>query len=199
MISSSGIHRAHGSQDVFDTLVTRAFGKLAGFTAFFFQPCWSVGVGRLKERSAGQIRLLLNCFGGKDCFNDFVSIRPDLAGPLAEPVTVPFLIMLMLFRHVIRDGTVLSFTATQTLMGSDTVLLVKDLDRRIRDPNIDFFPDESVWARVVHKVHSYVKCQARQNVKQRRDMLLSLYSHSCFLYILSSILWFTKQPERRIL
>ena len=64
--------------------------------------------------------------------------------------------MLMLFRHVIRDGTVLSFTATQTLMGSDTVLLVKDLDRRIRAPDIDFFTDESVWARVVHKVHSYV-------------------------------------------
>ena len=73
MISSSGIHRAHGSQDVFDTLVTRAFRKLAGFTACFFQPCRCVGVGQLKERSAGQIRLLLNCFGGKDCFNDFVS------------------------------------------------------------------------------------------------------------------------------
>ena len=156
MIGSSGIHRAHGSQDVLDTLVARAFGKLAGLTACFFQSCRSAGVGQLKERSAGQIRLLLKCFGGKDCFNDFVSIRPDLAAPLAEPVTVPFLIMLMLFRHVIRYGTVLSFTAPQTLMGSDAVLLVKDLYRRIRDPDIDFFPDESVRAGVVHKVHRYV-------------------------------------------
>ena len=113
MISSSGIHRAHGSQDVFDTLVTRAFGKLAGFTACFFQPCRSVGVGQLKERSAGQIRLLLNCFGGKDCFNDFVSIRPDLAGPLAEPVTVPFLIMLM-FKSRLKELTQRNVPGTVT-------------------------------------------------------------------------------------
>lgn len=62
----------------------------------------------------------------------------------------------MVFRHVIRYGTVLPSTAPQTLMGSDPVLLVKNLYHRIRDPDIDFFPDESVWARVVHKVHSYV-------------------------------------------
>ena len=89
MFRSSGIHRAHGSQDIFDTLVARAFRKLAGFTACFFEPRRRISVGQFEERSAGQIRLLLDCFGGKDCFNDFVSIRPDLAGPLAEPVTAP--------------------------------------------------------------------------------------------------------------
>ena len=62
----------------------------------------------------------------------------------------------MFFRHVIWHGTVLSSTALQTLMGSDPVLPVKYLYRRICDPDIDFFPDEFVWARIVHKVHSYV-------------------------------------------
>lgn len=49
----------------FDTLVARAIRKLAGFTACFFEPRRRISVGQFEERSAGQIRLLLDCFGGK--------------------------------------------------------------------------------------------------------------------------------------
>ena len=74
-----------------------------------------------------------------------------------------------------------------------------DLDDACRCLNEHIFVQICFIYAIISIVKAYVQCQARQNVKQRRDMLLSLYSHSCFLYILSSILWFTKQPERRIL
>ena len=70
--------------------------------------------------------------------------------------------------------------------------LAIDLNGAVRCLNEHIFMQICFFYAIISIVKTYVKCQARQNVKQKRDILLSLYLHSCFLYILSSILWFTK-------
>ena len=115
-------------------------------------------------------------------------------------VPVSLLVVAMLLRHVAVLCNIQRKCPVRAGMPADeAIVTITDSDLTHCSLKNCGLSEVSVKYGVIVAIVLEVKCQARQNVKQRRDMLLSLYSHSCFLYILSSILWFTKQPERRIL
>src|SRR5699024_11469478 len=82
-------------------------------------------VGQFQKHHTAAVGLLLYTLGGKDRVNYLTGVGANPLRPFAETVTVPFQILLMGFRHVFCNRTVLPFTAIQTPMGCDSVVIVK--------------------------------------------------------------------------
>ena len=62
------------------------------------------------------------------CIYDRVCIITDSCSPAAETIAVRFQILLVVFRHMIRDGAVLPFAAAQATVGGNAVFVVKNFN-----------------------------------------------------------------------
>ena len=56
--------------------------------------------------------------------------------PAAETVAIPLQILLVVFRHMLRDGTVLSLAAAQATVGGNAVFVVKNFNSCFGYPHI---------------------------------------------------------------
>ena len=129
---------APGIKDVFDTLIAGSSRKGEGFPAGGFQTAGRILVGQFQKPHTTAVGLLFYTLGGKDSVNYLTGVGANPLRPFAETVTVPLQILLMGFRHVFSNRTVLPFTAIQTPVGCDQVVIVKNLNRFICNPYINF-------------------------------------------------------------
>ena len=74
-------------------------------------------------------------------------VRPDLAGPAAEPIRRPFGVTPVRAGHVLGVGAVPGADVTP-LMDADALAAVENLDDARGDPHIDLGADERVRNRV---------------------------------------------------
>src|SRR5699024_4751818 len=98
----------------------------------------AAGNGGQKMSQYSWFTVYFYTLGGKDRVNYLTGVGANPLRPFAETVTVPFQILLVGFRHVLRNRTVLPFTVIQTPVGCDPVVIVKNLNRFICNPHINF-------------------------------------------------------------
>jgi len=84
---------------------------------------------------------------GEDGDDQTLGLRANRGGPSPKPIRRPVRVAAMGTGHVIRVRAVAS-SAISTLMGSDPLAPMEDLDRAGGRPQIDLLPDEAVWHRV---------------------------------------------------
>lgn len=87
------------------------------------------------------VGLLFHTFGGQYCIDHSVRIYANPLSPFAEPVTVPFQIFLVVFRHMFRDRAVLPRASFQTTVGSNAVMVVENFNSGICYLYINFLFD----------------------------------------------------------
>src|SRR5260370_25956308 len=76
-----------------------------------------------------------------------LGVRPDLAGPPAEPIRRPLGVTPVGAGHVIGVRAVLT-AYVAALMGADALAAMEDLDRARGDPHVDLGADERVRDRI---------------------------------------------------
>src|SRR5699024_1546965 len=64
-----------------------------------FQFCGRMLFSQLQQPHTASVSLLLNSAGGQDRINHLPCVDPDRICPSAETVTIPFQILLMVWRH----------------------------------------------------------------------------------------------------
>src|SRR5208282_5101474 len=74
-------------------------------------------------------------------------VRPDLAGPAAEPIRRPLGVAPMGAGHVVGVCAVLA-ASVAALMGADALAAMEDLDRSRGDPHVDLGADQRVRNRI---------------------------------------------------
>lgn len=94
------------------------------------------------------VALLFHTSGGQDRIDHLVCTLTDLLRPVAEAIAVPLQILLVIRRHMVCNGRILTLSAIQPPVGSDPVLLVKYFNRFVCYPHIDFVLDMFVRNRV---------------------------------------------------
>ena len=74
-------------------------------------------------------------------------VRPDLAGPAAEPIRRPLGVAPVGAGHMVGVRAVLAAHGA-ALMGADALAAMEDLDRARGDPHVDLGADERVRDRI---------------------------------------------------
>lgn len=77
-------------------------------------------------------------FGGKNCINYLISAGADPFRPFAETVAIPFQILLVGSRHMLRNHAVLPLAPIKTVVGCNPIMIVKNLYSFICNPHINF-------------------------------------------------------------
>ena len=83
-------------------------------------------------------------------------VAADFTGPVNEPFTIPLGILLVLWRHMLLDRTVLVKPSVQPGMGTDSVSTVENLYRGFGESDIYLLLDVFKGNRIVHTLHRNV-------------------------------------------
>ena len=84
---------------------------------------------QLQQTHAGLVALLFYFVAAENSPDNDLRVAADLTGPVNEPFTIPLDILLVLWRHMLLDRTVLVKPSVQPGMGTDSVSTVENLYR----------------------------------------------------------------------
>jgi len=136
-----------GIQDVLDPLVgVNASGK--GAATGSFEALLTVAAGEPEEAQAGTIGLLGVFAGGEKRLHELGGVRANGLGPTGEAVGRPLLVLLMSGRHMFGEGGVPA-EGIAAPVGSDPLVVEKDLDGAFGGADVDLFVDQGVRDAVV--------------------------------------------------
>lgn len=127
-----------------------------GLGAGCFQPFLRILLGKLQQRHAGPVALLLDLVACKNCFHHCGGIGSNLSSPFPEAFTVPLHILLMLWRHMLFRRTVLTATTMQADMRAYPAAIVEYLDRISGHADIDLAFDVFIWYGIILLIHGDV-------------------------------------------
>ena len=86
-------------------------------------------VCQLQQTHTGLVALLLYLVAAENGLDSDLRVAADFTGPVNEPFTIPLDILLVLWRHMLLDRTVLVKPSVQPGMGTDSVSTVENLYR----------------------------------------------------------------------
>ena len=76
---------------------------------------------------------MFHFFRGKYCINCRIGAGTNPFSPLAEPVSVPFKILLMILWHMFRDSTILFRMSFQPMVGNTAVIRNQETGNTIKE------------------------------------------------------------------
>lgn len=147
--------------------------------AGIFQPFQGVLVCQPQQIHAGLVALLLYFVAAENGLDSDLRVAADFTDPVNEPFTVPLDILLVLWRHMLLECTVLVKSAVQPEKGTDAVSTVEDPHSGSGEPDIYFLIDVLKGNRIVHTLHRNVVGSFRF-----RAMLIGIGEnwHTTFFY-----------------
>ena len=102
------------------------------------------------------VALLLYFVAAENGLDSDLRVAADFTGPVNEPFTIPLDILLVLWRHMLLDRTVLVKPSVQPGMGTDSVSTVENLYRGFCEPDIHLLLDVFKGNRIIHTLHRNV-------------------------------------------
>ena len=110
----------------------------------------------LSQTHARLVALLLYFVAAENGLDSDLRVAADFTGPVNEPFTIPLDILLVLWRHMLLDRTVLVKPSVQPGMGTDSVSTVENLYRGSGESDIYLLLDVFKGNRIVHTLHRNV-------------------------------------------
>ena len=110
----------------------------------------------LSQTHARLVALLLYFVAAENGLDSDLRVAADFTGPVNEPFTIPLDILLVLWRHMLLDRTVLVKPSVQPGMGTDSVSTVENLCRGFGEPDIYLLLDVFKGNRIIHTLHRNV-------------------------------------------
>ena len=102
------------------------------------------------------VALLLYFVAAENGLDSDLRVAADFTGPVNEPFTIPLDILLVLWRHMLLDRTVLVKPSVQPGMGTDSASTVENLYRGFGESDIHLLLDVFKGNRIVHTLHRNV-------------------------------------------
>ena len=115
-----------------------------------------IAICQFQQCHTGLVALLLYFVAAENGLDSDLRVAADFTGPVNEPFTIPLDILLVLWRHMLLDRTVLVKPSVQPGMGTDSVSTVENLYRGFGESDIYLLLDVFKGNRIVHTLHRNV-------------------------------------------